>query len=144
MNKDVATDDCKIWPYGTNGKNGYGMLSVDGRMRPVHNLACEDMWGPAPQPGMVAAHGPCHNRLCWNGAHVSWKTFAENTADMDRDGTKLQGAPHPSSKLTETQVQEIRAAVEAGATQISMALKYNVNAMAISMIVRRKYWTHVA
>lgn len=102
------TDECVIWPFATGGK-GYGQVEVEGRTTSVHVLACEYHHGPRPL-GMEAAHAPviCHNRLCFNGRHLSWKTSAENKADRPSDGTLLVGDTHPSSRLTLSQVAEIR------------------------------------
>jgi hypothetical protein len=54
------------------------------------------------------------------------------------------GEAVPWSKLTETQVREIRARHVAGERQDLMALEYGMSKSAINLIVKRRNWKHVA
>lgn len=72
---DPATG-CYRWTGGTqSGKGGddYGVISYQGRTRPVHVAAYEELTGrPVPdghQVDHVAARG-CRYRDCWNFAHL--------------------------------------------------------------------------
>jgi HNH endonuclease len=93
------TDDCLVWPYAS--LNGYGKVwhPAQRRVVSVHVVACEFVNGSRPED-MEAAHGPCHNRLCFNPRHLSWKTRRDNKLDRHRDGTGW--------RLTADQVREIR------------------------------------
>ena len=53
------------------------------------------------------------------------------------------GSRHGISKLTEGQIPAIRAASANGETQKDIAARFGVSQMTISLIVRRKYWSHV-
>lgn len=139
----LDTDDCKTWPYATNSA-GYGSIGIDGKTLAVHVLACIAWNGPKPE-GKEAAHGPCHNPLCWNGRHLSWKTRLENQHDKFRDGTDNKGVKHPRARLTEADVLEIRALAAAGVSQRDIALKFGIphRSGQVSSIVHRRYWAHI-
>jgi hypothetical protein len=94
------TDECVIWPYGCTGNGKYGQLVINGKIQTVPAWVCEFRYGPRPSKKYVAAHGPCHNPLCINYRHLSWKTYSENNLDMNRDGTMpdYSGKKHPSFK----------------------------------------------
>jgi hypothetical protein len=116
-----VTGDCLIWERGKYG-DGYGAVKVDGRKRLTHRVALQ-LTKPRPMgkvcsikgewvPGhkLDAAHGPCHNRLCFNPQHLSWKTRAENQADRKRDGTDVYASNKDSGncKLSNADVARIR------------------------------------
>ena len=65
------TDECILWPYARSSR-GYGKVSVNGTVRPTHRLALETVSDP-PTLKHHPAHGPCHNPLCVNPRHLSWK-----------------------------------------------------------------------
>ena len=135
-------DDCIVWPYGKfSVTRGYGAIWRGGRAQPAHRLALLSISEP-PTPKHEAAHGPCHNRLCVNPRHLSWKTRAENEADKMRDGTDANGEASWSCKLTTIQVAEIRERYATGQhTHRSLAAEYGVSHTLIWHIVtyqRRK------
>lgn len=86
-------DDCLTWPFATT-PNGYGQIRLDGRMQSVHRLACCHVNGPAPTPKHEAAHNCGNgNKGCCNPRHLSWKTHAENMADIPiHNATREAGA----------------------------------------------------
>ena len=115
----TVTDDCIIWEHGKFAE-GYGAVAVDGKMRSTHRVALQ-LSKPAPVgkvcsvkghwiPGhkLEAAHGPCHNRLCFNPRHLSWSTRAENNADRKRDGTHNDNEANGRCKLADVDVARIR------------------------------------
>lgn len=127
------TEDCILWPFSTS--RGYGQMWRDGVYSRVHISACEAHHGPRPE-GMQAAHGPCHNPLCFNGRHLSWRTPAENCADdRTRDGV---------GKLTAEQVTTIRARhASGGISQSTLAREYRVSRQTLSRVIARSIWKHV-
>lgn len=143
-NVGIRTPDCKIWPYSL-AQGGYGRVTIDGKVRRVHVLACQERWGDPPVPGLDALHGPCNNHACWNGDHLSWGTHAENMAHRQRDNTLPRGARHGRSKLTEADVIEIRRRfTEGNVTRTALAAEFNVTRSMVGLIVARKNWTHLS
>jgi DNA-binding MarR family transcriptional regulator len=56
----------------------------------------------------------------------------------------LSGEKNPNSKLTETQVQEIRKIYKSGAvTMIQLAEKFGMSRRSISAIVNKDRWKHL-
>ena len=126
---------------------------MDGKLRPAHVVALEHV---TPRPtGKVcsvkgewvdgskldAAHGPCHDRLCCNPLHSSWKTRAENHTDKKRDGTHSANEDHHSSKLSDVVVDRIRELYKGrgkGPTQSELADQFGCDQAHISLIVNGK------
>ena len=100
--------ECLIWPYSRNQK-GYANMRYHGVVRAVSRVVCEDVNGPPPTSKHEAAHlcGKGHDG-CVTPRHLSWKTPAENHADMIIHGTSCRGTKHPSNRLTEADVRDIR------------------------------------
>jgi hypothetical protein len=72
----VDDDGCWLWQPAPGG-NGYGRLSVHGRLAYVHRVSYELHVGPIPD-GLTIDH-LCRVRTCVNPAHLEPVTFAENT-----------------------------------------------------------------
>jgi len=137
----TVTGECKVWPYSTVG--GYGRVTIGGRKYLVHRVACE-AWNGLPPPGRWdAAHGACHNRACFNGAHLTWKTRQDNCMDRDRDGTGTKGEANKRARLTEVDVMVIRTLRRRGETLRAIADAYSVAPTTISEITNGRNWTHV-
>ena len=138
---DLIQDDCLIWPY-TLSAAGYGRLQINGQRYLTHALSCERRHGSRP-PGMQSAHGPCHDRSCYNGNHLSWKTPMENNHDRFRDGTVLWGEQITQSKLTEDDIRAIRKRRTAGESRVVIAREFGVHPEHIGDITSFRYWKNV-
>lgn len=82
----------------------------------VHRLVALAFIGPPPSTVHLVAHGdgvPAHN---WPN-NLSWKTHRENMADRVRHGTDPAGERNPNAKLTDEQIQLIRAHALIGGTR---------------------------
>lgn len=115
--------------------------------RLVHGLVCEAFHGPRPSPAHQVAHwdgNPTNN----TATNLRWATAAENIGDKIRHGrvTRTSGEISGTSKLTATQVNEIRGRwgqLGQGEDQKVMAREYGVSQPTISNIITRKTWSHI-
>lgn len=141
MAKAYAGDDCLIWPYATN-TDGYAQIGIGNRKRAVvSRLVCEDANGPAPSETHHAAHS-CGNGHsgCVTRRHLSWKTPAQNQADMIDHGRSQRGTKSFCNKLTEAQAIEVHRRAVAGEKQSDLAAEFGVGQTAVSKIKRGKLW----
>lgn len=60
-----------------------------------------------------------------------------------RHGKVYRGSEHVTSKLTEVEVVQIRAAVSSGRKPTAVACEFGVHESTIRLIVKRKTWAHV-
>lgn len=130
--------------YANAGTKGYFFvgLSRPGEKRrgnaAVHRLVLTAFTGPCPD-GQEALHGP-NGKTDNSLANLHWGTRKENFADRVRDGVANRGERHGLSKLTQAQVDEIRARAARGETQRSLARTFGVTFQNIHCIVRNKSW----
>lgn len=132
-------DDCLIWPF-TRNNAGYGQVQRDGRMHLVTRLVCERTHGPAPERYEAAhscgnGHGGCINRH-----HLSWKTTTENANDKRIHGTMLQGEKHPSAKLRDEDVRQIKS-LRGRIKQTDIAKLYGVSPALVCLILNGQIWS---
>ncbi len=107
----------------------------------VHRLVLEAFVGPCPS-GLECAHedgDPANNRL----GNFRWDTRVNNFADRDRHGTTARGERQGSSKLTESDVREMRRLYDSGVAQTKLASEFGVSQARVSKIVRKEGWSHV-
>jgi NUMOD4 motif/HNH endonuclease len=116
-------------------------LSDFGKQTPffVHHLVLTVFAGPCPE-GQEALHGPA-GRLDASIGNLHWGTRQENVLDRVRDGTHNRGARHGMAKLTQVQVDKIRARWAAGETQVSLAAEFGTTPGNVHSIVWRKSWS---
>lgn len=110
--------------------------SLEGRT--VHSLVAEAFIGPRP-PGLEVRH------LKGIGAgdgvvNLAYGTRSENNLDKREHGTATRGENCHLAYLTDDQVREIRAG---RGRQKDIARLYGTTQSNISLIHRRKTWTHV-
>ena len=105
----TETDDCIIWPFCRLSKDGYAVISANGRNTIVSRIVCERVYGLAPSPTHQAAHSCGNGHLgCINHQHLRWATPKENCADKKLHGTERRGENTVHAKLTETDIPKIR------------------------------------
>lgn len=133
------TDECIEWPFAKLGR-GYGQLTVGGKKRPAHRIACEIINGPPPTDEHVAAHNCGNGHLgCVNPRHVRWATPAENQADCVLHGTDSRGEKAHRAKLTEEDVREIWSLI--GSVSLGViAKRFSVSKGAVQQISEGKTW----
>lgn len=123
---------CKATPYGHLKLN---LGTGPGRSQWVHRLVLHAFAGP-PGDGQVARHldgDPTNNAL----GNLVWGSPSENNADMVEHGRSTRGTANARAKLTEEQVQAIRASSDSVRT---LGKRYGVDFSTISQIRTGKLW----
>lgn len=128
---------CHLW----QGKpdNGYGRISVFGKLKGAHVLACEVKAMRALNADEVTRH-LCGERLCCNPVHLQFGSAKENAVDS------LRHATSSLAKLTEDQVRQIkqRLSIDDRDTYVKIGKDFDVGWSTISSIHREKTWAHVS
>lgn len=155
----IGSDGCWVW-RNRKDHDGYGSVKVHGRIRRAHRFSYETFVGPIPE-GMVVCHR-CDNPPCVRPDHLFVGTVADNNADRNAKcrqsrGPRLSmalklanratpvGEAHGRSKLTESQVAEIRELLTAGAlSQSQIAKRFGVCTQTVNLINVGHNWRHSA
>lgn len=147
VDRSGGTDACWLWTGGTD-TNGYGQLSVGGRLRLAHRMSWELTYGPIPPGrhyGTTCVCHKCDTPACVNPAHLFLGSHTDNMRDCAAKG-RQPGAPgerHPHHKLTEAQVLNIRRLRKEGRTGPSIAQAYNISTTLVYRIAKGKTWKHL-
>jgi hypothetical protein len=134
-------DSCWLW-LGRCDRDGYGHFWLRRRPHGAHRLACELTHGSR-DAAIVAMHAKCDRPQCVRPSHLRWGTAAENAADCAAKGRIARGERNPRSKLTETDVSEMRVRRSRGALLRVLAADYGVSTAAAFNAVTGKTWRHV-
>lgn len=82
--KDDPVTDCWLWQGSCVKRDGYGRVTVDGRLRNAHRVAWEMANDPVPEGQVVI---PCaHNKACCNPAHLKLADQREQMVENLRKG----------------------------------------------------------
>jgi uncharacterized protein (DUF433 family) len=145
--------ECWLWTGSNTGHPGreYGRIYVNGKRRPVAQVAWELMNGSAFPDGMMACH-TCDCPQCVNPAHIFVGTMVDNLRDCvrkHRHGSvthpenQVRGERHGHAKLTERDVAVIHARyLRGGVLQRELAHEYGVTQKAISLVLNGTNWAH--
>jgi hypothetical protein len=134
-------NDCLVWT-GYTLPNGYGKISRDRTSLLTHRVAYELEHGNIPA-GKVVRH-TCDNPPCCNVEHLVLGTQADNMRDKVERGRSLKGSSHPTCKLTDNMVEEIRQLYAQGTFSYQqLADHYNVTFGLIGQIIRKEIWGHL-
>ena len=137
--------ECWLWS-GCKDGSGYGMISVAGKMLKAHRLMWELVNGPIPR-GMLVCH-TCDTPACCNPAHLFLGTHRDNMQDKVCKGRpnggggweKIHGAGNGRAKLTQEQVDQIRALREQGMSERDIAGQFGIGKSQAHRIVARENW----
>lgn len=127
---------CLIWPFAR--RDGYGQFGHEGKLYRAHRWMCEAAHGAPLSPRHEAAHS-CGNHGCVNPRHLSWKTSAENHADLVRHGRARTGKGRTFHKLTLAQVRVILASKGRKSAR-ELGLTYGVTERYIRQIWQGVNW----
>jgi hypothetical protein len=142
------TDDgCWLW-RGARSSTGYGNFVLSpkphAKLVKAHRFAYVLQVGEIPQ-GLAVCHR-CDIPLCVRGDHLFTGTWTDNARDKESKGRHyhFRGEENPVSKLTESQVREIRFRYAAeDVSFVTLGGDYGVTGANVRHIVRRKTWRHV-
>lgn len=135
-NQHVSTP-CHLRTGSTNAQ-GYGLISVYGKLMLTHVLACEIKLERHLE-GRERVRHLCGVRSCCAPDHLEPGSARENSLDILVHGT------HRNAKLTAVIVREIRATHgQDGLTKGQRARKYNISPANLRMVILGKTWRHVA
>ena len=138
----VTSTGCWEWS-GNRFSNGYGQLYISGRKLLTHKIAYELWVGPIPE-GQVVRHFVCDNPPCINPAHLRVGTTKDNFRDKAAHGRQVYGEGVHNSKLTSTDVVEIRLSYTAGTeSQRELADRFGVSSACVNKVCTRKTWARV-
>lgn len=85
------------------------------------------------------------DKLNNHASNLEYITTEANIAHARANGMlSAKGSRNNKAKLTDDAVRAIRRAYALGARQVDLAESYGVNQTTVSLIVRRKGWSHVA
>ena len=125
---------------GARNPKGYGQLRVGKTMQQAHRVAYALIYGEIPE-GLEIRH-TCDNPSCVNVAHLVLGNNQDNMNDrtIRFRAADRRGKLNPNVKISAEQAQEIRAAYRRGATQISLAKKYDISPSQVHRIIWHESW----
>jgi hypothetical protein len=140
-----SAGDCWEWQACCH-RQGYGWFYRKGGQQVLaHRYSYELHHGSLRRRDKVLH--TCDNPRCVNPSHLRLGTQADNVHDMMAKGRSpvigVNGESNHQSKLTRTDVVEIRWRVLAGASLPELAERYGVSVRTIRAIEKGEHWTHV-
>jgi hypothetical protein len=147
VGKTEPPSEPRLLKQGKHNKNGYRfvILSKGGKTfhRSVHRLILETFVGERPD-GMEGCHSDGNKDN--NGlSNLRWDTSASNHNDQRKHGTlpRVKGEHHGLSKLTNSQVIDIRRLCTEKVSRKEIASKFCISASNVGRIESRRGWRHV-
>jgi hypothetical protein len=145
----TKSDGCWLWNLKTNS-SGYGRIVSNGQILLAHRCAWELSYGPIPK-GLFVCHrcdanypiGDKSYRSCVRPDHLFLGTNKENIQDASKKGRMARGERSFPSKLSDTQVIEIRTRYAAGERVQSIADTFSIDTGSVSRIASQEYWRHL-
>lgn len=125
--------ECIEWKHART-KAGYGLKSINGKLKYVHRLMMEKSLGRELTSKEIVMH-MCDNPPCYNLEHLQLGTHRSNHADMVGKKRHAYGSKLPHTKLSSSDIAGIRWFASAGVKMKNIARLYEVDRSHISKIV---------
>jgi DNA-binding transcriptional regulator YiaG len=143
-NKIQIDKETGCWNWiGYKDKDGYGKAKVDGKFLRMHRLSYMMQNGIEDLPATVLVRHSCDNPACCNPEHLLSGDKQDNSNDMKERKRQTLGERNPNSRLTESDVLEIRKLIAEGMRQQAVADRYGVSNQTVSAIHKRHRWAHL-
>ena len=134
-------NECWKWKAGFRNKR-YGSIAINRIPYCAHRVSFELTNGPIPI-GMKVLHR-CDNPSCVNPAHLFLGTQRDNIKDRDSKNRQSRGEMQGQSKLTNSDVREIRnMRKDFNYSFMKLADMFGVSDHTICEICNKKAWKHV-
>ena len=146
VDRSSADDKCWEWT-ASKFPTGYGHFSMNGHDTRASRTAWLLENGPIPGGLFVLHH--CDNPGCVRPSHLFLGTALDNAQDSVRkgrrsgNGYKTQGELNHHSKLTASDVIEIRRSRAAGDSVQRIAARFKITHDYIYELASGKRWTHI-
>lgn len=132
-------DECVEWAGNIND-DGYGSLKHRYKTPLAHRVSYELHHGPIESTDII--RHTCDNPPCVNPNHLVKGTVSDNVNDKISRGRMKVGEQTRSSKLTESEVLEIRK-IGRSLPQRMIAERFGVARRTISHVLNRDHWKHI-
>jgi hypothetical protein len=143
--RTTTPDGCHPW-ISHLSPSGYGKFYSNGTHWRAHRFGWTYYVGPIPD-GLIVRHKVCDNPPCQNVQHMLLGTTKDNSQDrIEHFGhADMRGELHPRAKLTQDDVEQIRASYIRGLVlQADLAAEFGVTSATISSIICRRSWAGAA
>lgn len=143
MERVDKTTDC--WFFIIKDPQGYGRFRCQGRTYPAHRYAYQVFKGLIPQDKLVLHK--CNNKNCVNPKHLYLGTATDKAIICYKRGNSglkpNQGERNKFTKLTVTQVKQIKLLLEKGGKLREIAPLFGICKSTVMLIKSNKTWRHV-
>lgn len=137
------SDGCWIWT-GHKTKAGYGVFGCNGAIFYAHRFSFE-LHNAAPKGSSFEVCHRCDVPACVNPAHLFAGTHKENMSDAVTKGRlDNRGSSNGMSRLSESDVVEIRKLHAGGLRVFEIAKRFGLNWGTAKKIISGQRWRHVA
>lgn len=137
--ENSPTGECITWPF-CRRSDGLARINWRGKSRNTHAVVCELAHGAKPTPKHECCHTCGNGHMgCVNPAHLYWGTRSENVQDAIRHGTAyifepITGEAAPAAKYSDEYISAVKAAIDSGEKQVSVAKRFGISQSHVSRI----------